>query len=74
MKELSKIIEEKEKVKRLTFLYLKASIHYNIAGKRFKQIKERFWNRFLECIEKGNLDQAELSINAFIAIRKKARR
>ena len=73
MKELNKL-EEKEKLERLAFLYLKASIHYNIAGKGFKQIRERFWNRFLECIEKENLDQAELSINAFIAIRKKARR
>ena len=73
MKELEKL-EEKEKVKRLAFLYLKASIHYNIAGKRFKQIRERFWNRFLECIDEGNLDQAELVINAFIVIRKKIRR
>ena len=69
-----KELEEKEKLERLAFLYLKASIHYNIAGKRFKRIRERFWNRFLECIDEGNLDQAELVINAFIVIRKKIRR
>lgn len=51
-------------------LWLKASIQYHSAGTRFKRIRERFWNRFVELIKQENYEQAQISIDAFRAIRK----
>jgi hypothetical protein len=54
----------------IEILELKASIQYNISGIRYNKIRERFWNRFTELMSNGDLEQANLCIEAFMALRK----
>jgi len=54
----------------IEILELKASIQYGISGKRYSKIREKFWSRFTELMSNGNLEQANLCIEAFMALRK----
>jgi hypothetical protein len=54
----------------LECLELRASIEYNLAGKRFKVRRERFWNRFTEVASQGLIAQAWLVCEAFSASRR----